>query len=181
MYFKCKGIVLYKLLLAAAFITSSVAATEIYRWVDEKGQVHFSSTPPPKVAQDAETVNLKFNVGDQSGNSTSTSSTTSAGSDDEPDDVGKVLDPESQWRQTCKVAEENAKNEYDLGQEVTQQNFDGGYISREEVQRVRAELTKALRSVSVLDCVTGDQKRKQQYQCLSEYKGLTHCGFGKIV
>jgi len=173
--------VLYKLLLAAAFISSSVAATEIYRWVDEKGQVHFSSTPPPKVAEKAEAVNLKFNVGDQSGNSTSTSSTTSDDDADESDDVAKVLDPQSQWRETCKVAEENAQREYDFGQEVTQQNFDGGYITREEVQRVRAELTKALRSVSMLDCVTGEQKRKQQYQCLADNKGFTHCGFGKIV
>ena len=39
------------LLLAATFVATGASnATEIYKWKDEKGVVHYSNTPPPKGA-----------------------------------------------------------------------------------------------------------------------------------
>jgi hypothetical protein len=43
-------------LLALAFLTLSTAHAETYKWVDEKGVVNYSNTPPPAAAKAAQTV-----------------------------------------------------------------------------------------------------------------------------
>jgi len=36
-----------KLLFALLFVAGTVAASDLYKWTDEKGIVHYSDTPPP--------------------------------------------------------------------------------------------------------------------------------------
>jgi hypothetical protein len=43
-------------LLALAFLTLSTAHAETYKWVDEKGVVNYSNTPPPAAAKNAQTI-----------------------------------------------------------------------------------------------------------------------------
>jgi len=47
------------LLLVLSMLVASVAWAQQYRWVDEKGRVHYTDTPPPPSAKNAEKKNLK--------------------------------------------------------------------------------------------------------------------------
>src|SRR2546430_17479191 len=42
-------------------LAASAAWAQQYRWVDEKGHVHYTDTPPPPSAKSAEKKNLKGN------------------------------------------------------------------------------------------------------------------------
>jgi glutaredoxin len=54
------------LLLLSAVLAAGAAWAQQYRWVDEKGRVHYTDTPPPASAKNAEKKNLKGNaVGEQ--------------------------------------------------------------------------------------------------------------------
>ena len=54
------------LLLLGILLAASSALAQQYRWVDEKGRVHYTDTPPPASAKGAEKKNLKGNaVGEQ--------------------------------------------------------------------------------------------------------------------
>ena len=43
-------------LLALAFLAASAAYAETYKWVDEKGVVNYSNTPPPAAAKAAQPI-----------------------------------------------------------------------------------------------------------------------------
>ena len=47
------------LLLLLAMLVSSIAWAQQYRWVDENGRVHYTDTPPPPSAKNAQKKNLK--------------------------------------------------------------------------------------------------------------------------
>ena len=47
------------LCLILAMLVASAASAQQYRWVDEKGRVHYTDTPPPPSAKDAQKKNLK--------------------------------------------------------------------------------------------------------------------------
>lgn len=48
------------------FVVTGTALAQQYRWLDEKGRVHYSDTPPPAAAKSVEKKNLKGNaVGEQ--------------------------------------------------------------------------------------------------------------------
>ena len=52
--------------LVAGFFCASAALAQQYRWVDDKGRVHYTDTPPPPAAKSVEKKNLKGNaVGEQ--------------------------------------------------------------------------------------------------------------------
>jgi len=40
-------------------LAAGTASAQQYRWVDEKGRVHYSDTPPPASAKSSEKKNLK--------------------------------------------------------------------------------------------------------------------------
>ena len=53
-------------LVVAALLFAGAAFSQQYRWVDEKGGVHYTDTPPPPSAKDVRKKNLKGNaVGEQ--------------------------------------------------------------------------------------------------------------------
>jgi len=55
-----------QLLLLGILLAASSALAQQYRWVDEKGRVHYTDTPPPPSAKSTEKKNLKGNaVGEQ--------------------------------------------------------------------------------------------------------------------
>lgn len=56
-----------RLIVVLALCTAATAAhAQQYRWVDEKGRVHYTDTPPPAAAKKVEKKNLKGNsVGEQ--------------------------------------------------------------------------------------------------------------------
>jgi hypothetical protein len=43
-------------LLALTLLMASVAHAETYKWVDERGVINYSNTPPPTAARSAQTV-----------------------------------------------------------------------------------------------------------------------------
>ncbi len=60
---------LLALILAASLAMTTAAHAEVYKWVDEDGNVHFTDTPPPK----QKTEEVKIHSGpSNSGNYTST-------------------------------------------------------------------------------------------------------------
>jgi hypothetical protein len=154
---------------------ASVNAAEIYRWVDEKGQVNFSNTPPPAIVKKAESVPVNFKK-----------EATDAKTDPQfaangSANLTSLLDPQIEWQDKCKIAVDNARKEYELGQDSVKKTHSGGYITREQMKQQLGKLSATLRTVSIQDCVVAVEKRKAKYQCLSEFKGMQNCGFGKNV
>jgi len=49
-------------LVIAALFFASAAFAQQYRWVDEKGRVHYTDTPPPPSAKNVQKKNLKGNA-----------------------------------------------------------------------------------------------------------------------
>ncbi|MBN8446706.1 MAG: DUF4124 domain-containing protein [Gammaproteobacteria bacterium] len=164
---------MFKLILVSALFAASANAGEIYRWVDEKGQVNFSTTPPPAELKKAEAVNVNFK---EQAKADGASTVTSA---DGRASLSSLLDPQVEWRDKCQTAVDNAHREYEIGQDTVKKNHSGGYITRDEMKQQLSALTTALRTVSIQDCVVAVDKRKAKYQCLSQFKGMQNCGFGK--
>lgn len=174
-----------------ALLALPAAATEIYRWVDDKGQVHFTSSPPPEAASRAEEINVNFNVDAQKSSARASYNDIDDYDGDEADDVESQSDrpktaadlkreQQDEWRYQCEKAVKTAKSEYEVGVDVIKQNHSGGYISADKMKQQTDALAAASRSVSMHECIgsTGDKKRN--YQCLADYKGLQNCGFGSI-
>ena len=49
-------------LLIAIAVAATAASAQQYRWVDEKGRVHYTDTPPPPSARSAQRKDLRGNV-----------------------------------------------------------------------------------------------------------------------
>lgn len=180
-----------RIVLALTLLALPATATEIYRWVDDKGQVHFSSSPPPEAASIAEEVNIRFNVDAQKPAARQSYSDYDDYDADEADDAQSQTarpktaadmkrEQQDEWRYQCEKAVKTAKSEYEVGVDVIKQNHSGGYISADKMKQQTDALAAASKSVSMHECIgsTGDKKRN--YQCLADYKGLNNCGFGKI-
>ena len=59
-------VILRALILFSFLLAATSASAQQYRWVDEKGRVHYTDTPPPPSAKSTEKKNLKGNaVGEQ--------------------------------------------------------------------------------------------------------------------
>jgi glutaredoxin len=50
------------LLALAALLAAPLAAAQQYRWLDEKGRVHYSDTPPPPTAKDVQRKRMQGNA-----------------------------------------------------------------------------------------------------------------------
>lgn len=55
------AVILRALILFSFLLAATSASAQQYRWVDEKGRVHYSDTPPPPSAKSAQKKNLKGN------------------------------------------------------------------------------------------------------------------------
>lgn len=181
-----------RIVLALTLLALPATATEIYRWVDDKGQVHFSSSPPPEAASIAEEVNIRFNVDAQKPAARQSYSDYDDYDADEADDAQSQAarpktaadmkrEQQDEWRYQCEKAVKTAKSEYEVGVDVIKQNHSGGYISADKMKQQIDGLSAASKSVSMHECIgsTGDKKRN--YQCLADYKGLNNCGFGSFL
>ncbi len=164
---------MFKLILVSAVFATAVNAGEIYRWVDGKGQVNFSTTPPPAELKKAEAVNVNFK--DETKNSSTAASLVADGKAS----LSSLVDPQVAWREKCIAAVDSARREYEINQDTVKKNYSGGYITRDEMTKQLNRMTAALRTVSVQDCVVAVDRRKTNYQCLSQFRGMQNCGFGK--
>jgi glutaredoxin len=54
-------VILRALILFSFLLAATSASAQQYRWVDEKGRVHYTDTPPPPSAKSAQKKNLKGN------------------------------------------------------------------------------------------------------------------------
>ncbi|MGZ5127288.1 MAG: DUF4124 domain-containing protein [Burkholderiales bacterium] len=52
----------YVVALAVALASAPLAAAQLYRWVDDKGNVEWRDTPPPTTAKNVEQRNLPSNT-----------------------------------------------------------------------------------------------------------------------
>src|ERR1700682_6597993 len=52
----------YVLALAVAVIAAPLSAAQLYRWVDDKGNVEWRDTPPPATAKSVEQRNISSNT-----------------------------------------------------------------------------------------------------------------------
>ena len=100
--------ILLSLLLLSAF-TMSTFAGELYKWVDENGNVQFTQTPPPNTVQDVETRALP----ETSGSAQNAATTAPPTPEDDTDtsesttDAANTDNPEKAAMQASK--EENCK------------------------------------------------------------------------
>ncbi len=87
------------LLVCLVFAGIPVANAEVYKWVDEDGNVHFTDTPPPK--QKIEEVKIQ---------AAATPTVASAGSvTADVDDVEEAADEEASDRELCSKAVRNLR------------------------------------------------------------------------
>ena len=177
-----------KFALIALMIALPLSATEIYRWVDDKGQVHFTTSPPPEAAARVEEVNISFNVDGQNSVGSANMDDFDAEHDEDQDQDEKrpktaadlKREQQQEWRYHCEKAVKTAKSEYEVGRDVIKKNHSGGYISADKMKQQIDSLSSASKSVSLYECLGSSGDKKRSYQCLGDYKGLQNCGFGKI-
>ena len=169
-------------------IALPLSATEIYRWVDDKGIVHFTTSPQPEAASRVEDVNINFNVDGQNSVGSTNMDDFDAEQDEDSDSYSQrpksaadiKRDQQQEWRSHCEKAVRTAKSEYDVGREVIKKNHSGGYISADKMKQQIDALSAASKSASLYECLGSSGDRKRSYQCLGDYKGLQNCGFGSI-
>ena len=49
---------IFKLVLVVLLFTSTSVEAKLYKWIDEKGETHFSQTPPRDINQDFESKSM---------------------------------------------------------------------------------------------------------------------------
>lgn len=123
-------------LIAATWATTAMAETTIYKWVDKKGEVHFTQTPPPKTQ--AEQVNPDY--------ATPSPESTTPKEEAEPSDKTPAADKtegtvtvfnKAEAQKACEAARKQLKLLRDPKNQLMVQDKDGKYhpMSKDELQK----------------------------------------------
>ncbi|MGJ8663765.1 MAG: DUF4124 domain-containing protein, partial [Marinicella sp.] len=142
------------MLLLAVMISSQVLAEKIYKWVDENGQIHYSSSKP--VDHEAETVKVrkgpKIVPKPESESTENTESTTNGEETTDPEDAEVDEAAEAEARKQLAAADRiNNKKQCDLAQsnlnalnatvKITRKNEQGEMVRMSDDERVAAMKT----------------------------------------
>lgn len=145
------------------FVT--LAHAQVYTWVDEKGQKHFSSQPP--VAQPVEPVKINHGyIGDGTAVAPQTPYAT-------PNSSSKETKPSK--RQMCTSAIRWATEEVEDLKGLSVALLKAKQISKAENAKVLSKLEKGSSELSMQNCLASSGVNEKHYQCLSVGLGVAVC------
>ena len=149
---------------------SVLAAPAVYKWTDENGQVHFSSTPPPENMKKAEQVAVRESYQPDAPASSGWSQKSAA--------TNEAGEQTSGAAAQCRKAMDNMESVMAGAQRDIEFAKETGRGQSLDLDTVINDLKKAraqLSSVSVQDCILGYEnstKSKQETDCLARIEGL---------
>jgi len=151
-------------LLAILLLAVPLAHAQIYKWVDEHGVVHYTSTPPPS-DREAEQVTAASESSDDAEED---------GSEPSPEDEADEAADEgsgSDRSTVCEVAVGEIPSSVDTYLEGARQNLKDGQITQEEYDEVKSRMRTLEAHLTVPDCMRAEGRHLQLYACISESHG----------
>lgn len=150
-------------LLLVVFVT--VANAQVYTWVDEEGQKHFSSQPP--VAQPVEPVKINHGyIGEGAPVTPQTPYAT-------PSSTSKVAKPSK--RQMCTSAIRWGHEDLEDLKTLSTALMKSGQLSAADNAKVQKDLATGGAMMSMQDCLSSSGESEKRYRCVSEGLGLMIC------
>lgn len=157
-----------KVIAIALALSSTMAAGEIYKWVDENGVTHYGSKKPPSVA--AETVNIRTGA---------VTKVADADVQEFAESAKRELmkDHGSSAKLDCNKAVANSREQLNDMMSNLEKNFRGGYVSDADFQTAKEQLATSMRKISTGDCSSSSGENKNFYLCMSNSKNsIMMCG-----
>jgi hypothetical protein len=157
------------LTLSSLLCFAGVASAAIYKWVDENGMTHYSTSPPPGVSG-TETVNVDprpsgLRSTPPASMRTSPETSESGGRKDQ----SKGLD--------CVRAASNAQAWLNSMRDVGRINYRDGHMSQSEYDRGMAEIDQLKREITAGDCEGATGAKRDFYLCVNDIKNhVASCG-----
>ncbi|NQD80498.1 DUF4124 domain-containing protein [Pseudomonas sp. CrR14] len=154
-----------RMLPLSLLLLVAVANAQVYTWVDEKGQKHFSSQPP--VAQPVKPVEIHHGyIGEGTAVAPQTPYAT-------PSSSSKVDKPSK--RQMCTSAIRWATEEVKDLKELSAALLKAKQISEAENAKVLRDFEKGSAALNMQNCLASSGANEKHYQCLSVGLGLSVC------
>ncbi len=145
------------------FVT--LAHAQVYTWVDEKGQKHFSSQPP--VAQPVEPVKINHGyIGDGTAVAPQTPYAT-------PSSSSKEAKPSK--RQMCTSAIRWGHEDLEDLKTLSTAMMKSGQLSATDNAKVQKDLATGGTMMNMQDCLSSSGESEKRYRCVSEGLGLMLC------
>lgn len=155
-----------KLLPLLLLCTATTAQAQIYKWVDESGQKHFS-TQPPVAQQNVEPV--KINQG-YVGDDRPIAETVAEPSKSKPTALAKVSKKEM-----CGSAMRWTAIDIDNLKDIAREKKQSGKASAAEYDKGIKSLDAVNKQITMQDCITSSGEDQKNYECLSKGAGILVC------
>lgn len=155
-----------KLLPFFFLCAATTAQAQIYKWVDENGQKHFS-TQPPVTQQNIEPV--KVNQG-YVGDDRPAPETEAASSESKPTASAKASKKEM-----CSSAMRWTAIDIDNLKDIAREKKQSGKTSAAEYDKGIKSLDAVNKQITMQDCITSSGEGQKNYECLSKGAGILVC------
>jgi len=154
-----------RMLPLSLLLLTALANAQVYTWVDEKGQKHFSSQPP--VTQPVEPVKINHGyIGEGTAVAPQTPYAT-------PSSSSKIAKPSK--KQMCTSAIRWATEEVKDLKELSVALLKSRQISEAENAQVLKKLEKGSAELNMQNCLASSGVNEKHYQCLSVGLGVAAC------
>ena len=155
-----------KLLPILLLYAATTAEAQIYKWVDENGQKHFSTQPPP-AQQKVEPV--KINQG-YVGDDRPATKTEVAPSESKPTASAKASKKEM-----CNSAMRWTVIDIDNLKSIAREKKQSGKATAAEYDKGIKSLNDVNKQITMQDCITSSGEDQKNYECLSKGAGILVC------
>ncbi len=152
------------LTLSLIIVSQVSIATEVYKWKDAEGKIHFSATPPPptQTAKDVEIKKYAGGVGSNKGNY-------SAEANELAEGMKKALLKTNEKGVTlnCSKAMSNLGWQFDTMLTQAKRNLANGSITQAQYDMASKELLRVKNRLSYSDCNSATGVKKSFYTCMT--------------
>jgi hypothetical protein len=157
----CRKLLPFLLLCAA-----TTAQAQIYKWVDENGQKHFSTQPP--VAQ-PNVEPVKVNQG-YVGDDRPAPEAEAASSESKP-----TSSAAASKKEMCSSAMRWTAIDIDNLKDIAREKKQSGKVSSAEYDKGIKGLDDVNKQITMQDCITSSGEDQKNYECLSKGAGILVC------
>ncbi|MBD9654332.1 DUF4124 domain-containing protein [Pseudomonas sp. PDM12] len=144
---------------------STQALSQVYTWVDEKGQKHFGSQPP--AARQVEAVTIKPGYAGEARAAAAATPAQAARAEAAPAKTSK--------REMCQSAMRWTVIDLKNLREIAEERQSAGRITAAEYAQAQQNLDGVEQRISLQDCTTSSGEDQQRYDCLSKGAGVLVC------
>ncbi|WP_070886651.1 DUF4124 domain-containing protein [Pseudomonas argentinensis] len=141
------------------------ALSQVYSWVDEKGQKHFGSQPP--AAQQVEAVTIKPGYAGEARAAAPAAPAQAARTEAAPAKTSK--------REMCQSAMRWTVIDLENLREIAEERKSAGRITAAEYAQAQKNLAGAEQRITLQDCLSSSAEDQQRYECLSGGAGVLAC------